>query len=1246
MKRGTDSPTGQPDDASDTNARVVVAVRIRPLRAESALERYDTSCLYCTAPEGTTAQVEAPTTVTIINPTTKEQTDFAFDRVFDEADGQASVYSELVEDTLLHTIERGGDVTMVAYGQTGSGKTFTMLGERGGPSNLSGSTASSPLLKSSMSSGGLRSPVHAAHNIDWLSPDSGVFLRAVNTLMSYRDLHKGSSHVSIYLQAVEIYNDTFIDLLAKGAHKGDQRQGWQRPNQAPLASSGVIEPREVGENLVLSNALRIPLETLDDVQRCFDISHKNRSVSATNMNDVSSRSHAIFLIEMVMQARFTLPNGEPSAPPDIDAVMEHELQQWMPSAATSGTPAGSFVARSTDASRQPGPQVRSALLSAMVARNPSNDFDLHPLHICRVTLVDLAGSERVKRSGVVGKGMQEAVFVNSSLSTLGLVVHSLCAKQQQSTKHIPFRDSKMTRVLRPSFVSPSAKVIFVTNISPTSQSYVETLNSMRFASRLKDLKYSTPPQTSGPTLGLLLNDERLQRLRQQFDEMSADIRIYHMTSGSSMNGAAAMTSLRRALVEQARSPGTKARPVVEDLLVRPPNVKEALQRCRTEAAATQEASDKSASETRQSILDQMMAAARQSGRINEDETEMTVDHLRDSIARMEAELQLTKSTCSADVQQWRDRVESAEVQGDAISGEYSALVKRKRDLYHDNIKKRTELDDIDEEATVIRRSEQAASSRLAAEQALKNTEMEDSGSDRRTVNTTIEYLDTLLKRMVAATDLHVTLRHLDRLDQQQRDATAPSLVSHELSLPFSHRLAALPLKDLFDSRIVRTSEGRHRLLNERLEQASTIFTVSPIEYYFSPESAMRPTKYVSWDERRRGSTSTNRHVSDNDSDDDLVYDEDLEATAERCASRGPSMQSTEAGSPLGTGPAPQLGASSTSAPLGEQLVEYYLRIMALYGHLMRVTARAEKRKRKLANAPLLSNAEARSIFVILDAVEVDERVVEDILRNAHKQLDLPVTDGNAAARSPHALKSPESEHGIDAWDSNRLPAIASESTKRLMTRVGRLIKSQDVLSVPHLRFVPCFVRCLQALTLISLYEALLSMKLPGGEGGGFQKTLLKKMAKRLVMLQSATETQSPEDAAILKGCQYACRASVGSSGGSWSMDDLIAAEERSRLKERIRIGALASQPAANATPSQPQTALPDKRDDRRASSSLASPIFLWAHPRSCDLSPLRGLATKCLLLSQLLQAADASEDQVPTQPRFLECLLLVLRQGH
>jgi hypothetical protein len=1237
MKRGTDSPTGQPDDASDINARVVVAVRIRPLRAESAMERYDTSCLYCTAPEGT-AQVEAPTTVTIINPTTKEQTDFAFDRVFDEADGQASVYSELVEDTLLHTIERGGDVTMVAYGQTGSGKTFTMLGERGGAPSPT-STASSPLLRSSLSSGGLRSPVSAAHT-DWLSPDSGVFLRAVNTLMNYRDLQKATSHVTIYLQAVEIYNDTFIDLLAKGAHK-NERQGWQRPNQAPPAGSGVIEPREVGENLVLSNALRIPLDTLDDVQRCFDISHRNRSVSATNMNDVSSRSHAIFLIEMVTQAKFALDGGL-SQPPDIDAVMEHELQQWVPTVASTGASSGSFAARSMDAMRPQGPQVRSALLTAMVAKNPSNDFDLHPLHICRVTLVDLAGSERVKRSGVVGKGMQEAVFVNSSLSTLGLVVHSLCAKQQQSTKHIPFRDSKMTRVLRPSFVSPSAKVIFVTNISPTSQSYVETLNSMRFASRLKDLKYSTPPQTSGPSLGLLLNDERLQRLRQQFDEMSADIRIYHMTSGTTTNGFFT-TSLRRALVEQAKTAGHQgtARSVAEDLLVRPPNVKEALQRCRAEAAVTQEASERVFGETRQAILDQMMAAARQSGRINEDETEMTVDHLRDSIARMEAELQLSRMTCTADVQQWRDRVDSAEVQGDAISSAYGVLVKRKRDLYHENITKRTEFDDLDEEATVILRSKEAAASRLEVEKALKNTEMEDSGSDRRTVNTTIEYLDTLLKRLTAATDLHVTLRHLGRLDQQQRDATAPSLVAHELSPTFSHRLAALPLKDLFDSHVVRTSEGRHRLLNERLEQASVVFTVSPMAFYFNPEEATRPTKYVPWEDRRRGSSST-RHASDNDSDDDLVYDEDLEATAERCASRGPSMQTNDVGSPPGAGKIARLGASLT-APLGEQLVEYYLRIVALYGHLMRVTARAEKRKRKLPNAPLLSNGEARAIFVILDAVEVDERVVEDIVRNAHRQLD-PVE--GSSALSPHTLKSPASEHGLDAWDTNSLPAVASDSSRSLMARVARLIKSSDVLSVPHLRFVPCLVRCLQALTLISLYEALLSMRLPGGEGAGFQKTLLKKMSKRLVALQSATDTQTQEDAAILKGCQYACRASVGSSGGAWTMDDLTAAEERSRLKERIRVGVLSSQPS-NASPQQPQAGIEQCDDRAKRHTSTVAPLFLWAHPRSCDLSPLRGLATKCLLHSQLLQPADAAlDDQVPTQPRFLECLLLVLRQGH
>lgn len=1260
MRRGTDSPTT--DESAD--ARVVVAVRIRPLRPEHAMERYDTSCLYCTAPDSGSAAPhsgDAPTTVTIINPTTKEQTDFAFDRVFEESDGQSSVYTELVEDALVQTMERGGDLTVVAYGQTGSGKTFTMLGERGG-------TATSPLCPKATGtpSSSLRSPSSLHHQTEWLSPDSGVFLRAVNSLMSFRDLRRDSCHVIICLQAVEIYNDTFIDLLAKGSHKGDQRPGWQRPNNAPSAN-GVIEPREVGENLVLSNALRVPLETLDDVQRCFDISHKNRSVSATNMNDVSSRSHAIFLIEMVMQPKFMLPDGRGvSSPPDMDAVMEHEFQQWMgPStgALSSAAPPNSFFSRTASefaSLRTAGPGARQ--LPPGIEKNPSNDFEAHPLHICRITLVDLAGSERIKRSGVVGKGMQEAVFVNSSLSTLGLVVHSLCAKQQQSTKHIPFRDSKMTRVLRPSFTSPSAKVVFVTNISPTSQSYVETLNSMRFASRLKDLKYSTPPQSSGPSLGLLLNDERLQRLRQQMDEMSADVRIYQLTCGVS-NGAA-VTSLRRELVHQhanqgpsqsCTSPGaSRSTSITEELLVRPLNIKDALHRCRSDAMASQGAAERESNDIRQSILHQMITSARKSGRINEDETELTMEHLRDSISRMEAELQLTKSTCAADIQQWRDRVESVEVQGDAISVEYNVLVKRKRELYHENIHKRTELDDLDELACTMKQAEQAAAARLAVEKALLDGDSGQRSGDAAALSTLIEWRNLFLQRLSGLTELLSTLRCLDRYNQQDRDATAPSLVAHELSASFSRRLAAVPLKDLFDPDTVRTSEGRHRLLNERLEQSSGIYTVSPLEYYLCPEAARRPNKFIPWATTSRMAVGNAHNIdtradgATDESDDDYVYDEDIETTAEHCASREPSS--------IRCDPPDRARALTQTTlqqkPLGEQLVSCYIRVIALYGHLMRVTTRAEKRKRRTANAPLLSNTEAKAIFIVLDAVEVDGRVIEDIARSAVKQLEPPLErNPSTAALSPHGgdLRSPASaaedqRDGSDSWGANPLPAMPSAATKEMASRIARILKGGAEATNDGLRFVPCLARCLQALTLISLYEALMAMRLPGAEGGAFQRKLLRRIAKRLVHLQATSEFLPAEDAAILKGCQYACRASAGSSGGAWTLEDLNAAQERSKLKERIRSGTFSA-----AVPNTPPKNETERTPAAVSKGPLNGPSFLWTHPRSRDLSPLRGLATRCLLLAQLVPG-DASgsttdSEQVPTPCRFLECLLLVLRQG-
>lgn len=96
-------------------------------------------------------------------------------------------------------------------------------------------------------------------------------------------------------------------------------------------------------------------------------------------------------------------------------------------------------------------------------------------------MVDLAGSERASKTGATGDGMKEATKINLSLSALGNVISALV---DGKTNHIPYRDSKLTRLLQDS-LGGNTKTIMIAAVSPANYNYDETLSTLRYASRAK-----------------------------------------------------------------------------------------------------------------------------------------------------------------------------------------------------------------------------------------------------------------------------------------------------------------------------------------------------------------------------------------------------------------------------------------------------------------------------------------------------------------------------------------------------------------------------------------------------------------------------------------------------------------------------------------------------------------------------------------------------------------------------------------
>lgn len=98
----------------------------------------------------------------------------------------------------------------------------------------------------------------------------------------------------------------------------------------------------------------------------------------------------------------------------------------------------------------------------------------------KLLLVDLAGSERQKSTQSQGQTLEEAKFINLSLTTLGKCINSLVDQNQQG--HVPYRESKLTRLLKDSF-GGSARTSLVVNVGPSVQYYSETLNTTKFGQR-------------------------------------------------------------------------------------------------------------------------------------------------------------------------------------------------------------------------------------------------------------------------------------------------------------------------------------------------------------------------------------------------------------------------------------------------------------------------------------------------------------------------------------------------------------------------------------------------------------------------------------------------------------------------------------------------------------------------------------------------------------------------------------------
>lgn len=170
-----------------------------------------------------------------------------------------------------------------------------------------------------------------------------------------------------------------------------------------------------------------------EIEHVMNVGNQNRKVGATDMNKHSSRSHAIFIITVECSK------------PDEDTGKAHIRYVSEP------TTLDEYVLMSS----------------------------LYFVRAGKLNLVDLAGSERQAKTGATGDRLKEATKINLSLSALGNVIAALV---DGKSSHVPYRDSKLTRLLQDS-LGGNARTVMVANIGPAEYNYEETITTLRYANR-------------------------------------------------------------------------------------------------------------------------------------------------------------------------------------------------------------------------------------------------------------------------------------------------------------------------------------------------------------------------------------------------------------------------------------------------------------------------------------------------------------------------------------------------------------------------------------------------------------------------------------------------------------------------------------------------------------------------------------------------------------------------------------------
>ncbi|EFN87554.1 Kinesin-like protein unc-104 [Harpegnathos saltator] len=382
---------------------VKVAVRVRPFNSREI--RREAQCII--EMTGNTTSIMNPKATPGSKDAVKsfnyDYSYFSMDPNDENYSSQLMVYKDIGEEMLVHAFE-GYNVCIFAYGQTGAGKSYTMMGKQ-----EEGQEGIIPQICKDL-----------FRKISYTS----------NERLKY----------SVEVSYMEIYCERVRDLL------NPKNRGNLRVREHPLLGPYV------------EDLSKLAVMSYQDIHDLIDEGNKARTVAATNMNETSSRSHAVFTIFFTQQ-------------------------------------------------QQDG---ATGLVTEKVSK---------------ISLVDLAGSERADSTGAKGTRLKEGANINKSLTTLGKVISALAeiaTKKKKKADFIPYRDSVLTWLLREN-LGGNSKTAMIAAVSPADINYDETLSTLRYADRAKQIVCKAVVNEDANARLIRELKEEIQKLRELLKQEGIDV---------------------------------------------------------------------------------------------------------------------------------------------------------------------------------------------------------------------------------------------------------------------------------------------------------------------------------------------------------------------------------------------------------------------------------------------------------------------------------------------------------------------------------------------------------------------------------------------------------------------------------------------------------------------------------------------------------------------------------------------------